>query len=85
MAAPNAVITGWGSYAPPRVLLNKDLESMIDTTDTWIMERTGIRRTVLHGDGSKRQRQQQHPARRSECQRDERDEADHAAPPGTRR
>lgn len=51
MAAPNAVITGWGSYAPPRVLSNKDLESMIDTTDTWIMERTGIRERHVVDDG----------------------------------
>ncbi len=36
-------ITGIGSYAPARVLTNADLEKMVDTTDQWIMDRTGIR------------------------------------------
>lgn len=36
-------ITGTGSYLPEKVLTNKDLESMVDTTDEWIIERTGIR------------------------------------------
>ncbi len=36
-------ITGIGSYAPERVLTNKELEKMVDTTDEWIMTRTGIR------------------------------------------
>jgi 3-oxoacyl-[acyl-carrier-protein] synthase III len=31
--APNAVITGWGMYAPERVLSNADLEKMVDTSD----------------------------------------------------
>ncbi len=37
-----AVITGWGSALPPKVLTNKDLEGMFDTSDEWIVERTGI-------------------------------------------
>jgi len=36
-------ITGWGSYAPSRVLTNADLERMVDTSDEWIRTRTGIR------------------------------------------
>jgi hypothetical protein len=36
-------ITGTGSYAPERVLTNADLEKMVDTTDEWILSRTGIR------------------------------------------
>lgn len=36
-------ITGTGSYLPEKVLTNKDLEAMVDTTDEWIFERTGIR------------------------------------------
>ena len=36
-------ITGTGSYLPEKVLTNRDLESMVDTTDEWIVERTGIR------------------------------------------
>ena len=38
-----AVITGWGSYLPPKVLTNADLERMVETNDQWIVERTGIR------------------------------------------
>ncbi len=36
-------ITGTGSYLPERVLTNQDLERMVDTSDQWIRERTGIR------------------------------------------
>jgi 3-oxoacyl-[acyl-carrier-protein] synthase-3 len=36
-------ITGLGSYVPERVLTNQELETLVDTTDEWIMERTGIR------------------------------------------
>jgi 3-oxoacyl-[acyl-carrier-protein] synthase-3 len=36
-------ITGTGSYAPAKVLTNADLEKIVDTTDQWIVERTGIR------------------------------------------
>jgi 3-oxoacyl-[acyl-carrier-protein] synthase-3 len=35
-------ITGTGSYLPPKVLTNFDLEKMVDTTHEWIVERTGI-------------------------------------------
>jgi len=38
----HAAITGWGHYVPPRVLTNKALESLVDTTDEWIRSRTGI-------------------------------------------
>lgn len=36
-------ITGTGSYLPEKILTNQDLEKMVDTTDQWIFERTGIR------------------------------------------
>ena len=36
-------ITGSGFYAPPKVLTNLDLEKMVDTSDEWIVTRTGIR------------------------------------------
>jgi 3-oxoacyl-[acyl-carrier-protein] synthase-3 len=36
-------ITGLGTYVPPRVLTNADLEKLVDTTDEWILQRTGIR------------------------------------------
>jgi 3-oxoacyl-[acyl-carrier-protein] synthase-3 len=37
-----AKITGIAGYLPPKVLTNADLEKMVDTTDAWIRERTGI-------------------------------------------
>jgi len=36
-------IQGTGSYLPPRVLHNRDLEKILDTNDEWITQRTGIR------------------------------------------
>jgi 3-oxoacyl-[acyl-carrier-protein] synthase-3 len=38
-----ARITGWGKYAPAKVLTNFDLEKMVETSNEWILERTGIR------------------------------------------
>lgn len=37
-----AAVTGWGHYAPERVLTNRDLEAMLDTNADWIQSRTGI-------------------------------------------
>jgi 3-oxoacyl-[acyl-carrier-protein] synthase-3 len=37
-----AKITALGAYVPPRVLTNQDLEKMVDTTNEWIMTRSGI-------------------------------------------
>ncbi len=36
-------ISALGAYVPPRVLTNKDFEKMVETTDEWILSRTGIR------------------------------------------
>jgi len=36
-------ITGVGGYLPERILTNAELEALVDTTDDWIVERTGIR------------------------------------------
>jgi 3-oxoacyl-[acyl-carrier-protein] synthase III len=38
-----AKITALGTYVPPQVLTNQDLEKMVETSDQWILERTGIR------------------------------------------
>ena len=38
-----AKITALGTYVPPDVLTNRDLEKMVETSDQWILERTGIR------------------------------------------
>ena len=42
-----AKISSLGCYLPPRLLTNSDLETMVDTTDQWIIERTGIRERHL--------------------------------------
>lgn len=42
-----AKITALGTYVPPRVLDNFSLEKMVDTTNDWILERTGIRERHL--------------------------------------
>ncbi len=44
-------ITGTGGYLPERVLHNSDLEKMVDTTDEWIRDRTGIRMRHIAADG----------------------------------
>jgi 3-oxoacyl-[acyl-carrier-protein] synthase-3 len=36
-------IAGLATYVPPKLLTNADLEKMVDTTDEWILQRTGIR------------------------------------------
>ena len=40
-------ISALGTYVPPRLLTNADLEKMVDTTNEWIMERVGIRERHL--------------------------------------
>jgi 3-oxoacyl-[acyl-carrier-protein] synthase-3 len=40
---PKAKITALGCYTPPRILTNQDLEKLVETSDQWIVERTGIR------------------------------------------
>jgi 3-oxoacyl-[acyl-carrier-protein] synthase-3 len=45
----HAAITGWGKCLPPAVLTNHDLSSILDTSDEWIVSRTGIReRHISH-------------------------------------
>ena len=38
-----ARIAGTGSYLPEKILTNHDLEKMVDTSDEWIVSRSGIR------------------------------------------
>ncbi|HET6438497.1 MAG TPA: beta-ketoacyl-ACP synthase III [Anaeromyxobacter sp.] len=42
-----SIIAGTGSYAPEKILTNADLEKMVETSDRWIFERTGIRQRRL--------------------------------------
>jgi len=46
----NAVITGWGMYAPSRIMTNDDLARLVDTSDEWIVSRTGIRERRIASD-----------------------------------
>src|SRR5262245_43512850 len=44
-----AAITGWGKCMPPAVLTNHDLSTFLDTTDEWIVSRTGMKeRRISH-------------------------------------
>jgi 3-oxoacyl-[acyl-carrier-protein] synthase-3 len=46
-----SVVLGCGSYLPSRVLSNADLSRMVDTSDEWIMQRTGIRERRIAAEG----------------------------------
>jgi len=48
---PRAHIVGWGKYVPQRILTNDDLSRMVDTSDEWIVTRTGIRERHLAEEG----------------------------------
>ena len=43
-------IVGWGKYAPEKVLTNADLSKLVDTSDEWIVQRTGIRERHIADD-----------------------------------
>jgi len=45
-----AVVTGTGSSLPSRILTNKELEKMVDTSDEWITTRTGIKERRIAGE-----------------------------------
>jgi 3-oxoacyl-[acyl-carrier-protein] synthase-3 len=49
-AGVRVTITGLGAYAPERVVTNDDLSQLVDTSDEWIMERTGIRERRIASD-----------------------------------
>ena len=46
-----SVILGTGSYLPDRILTNEDLAKLVDTSDEWIVQRTGIRERHVAADG----------------------------------
>ncbi len=43
MSVRRSRILGTGSFVPPRVVTNEDLTKLMDTSDEWIVQRTGIR------------------------------------------
>jgi 3-oxoacyl-[acyl-carrier-protein] synthase-3 len=48
-----SVVRGIGSYLPAKVLTNADLATMVDTSDEWIVQRTGIRERHIAAEGEK--------------------------------
>jgi 3-oxoacyl-[acyl-carrier-protein] synthase-3 len=46
-----SIIVGCGAYLPEKAVTNHDLEALVDTSDDWIVERTGIRRRHVAADG----------------------------------
>ncbi|MET0879056.1 MAG: beta-ketoacyl-ACP synthase III [Tardiphaga sp.] len=51
MTAIRSVVLGCGSYLPERILTNAELASKVDTSDEWIVQRTGIRQRHIAADG----------------------------------
>ena len=58
-------ITGTGSYLPDKALSNHDLEKIVDTTDEWIRERTGISKRHIAADNQSTVDLAEHAARRA--------------------
>ena len=44
-----AVVSGWGTALPPKVVTNDELAATMDTSDEWIVTRTGIRERRIGG------------------------------------
>ena len=51
MTAIRSVVLGCGSYLPERILTNAELAARIDTSDEWIVQRTGIRQRHVAAEG----------------------------------
>ena len=46
-----SVVRGFGASLPQRVMTNREIEDKVDTSDEWIVQRTGIRQRYIAGDG----------------------------------
>ncbi|PKA41131.1 beta-ketoacyl-ACP synthase III [Rhizobium sullae] len=46
-----SVVRGFGAALPKRVMTNREMEDVVDTSDEWIVQRTGIRQRYIAGDG----------------------------------
>ncbi|RME63674.1 MAG: beta-ketoacyl-ACP synthase III, partial [Alphaproteobacteria bacterium] len=51
MTVTRSIMLGCGSYLPARVMTNDELAKMVDTSDAWIVERTGIKTRHIAADG----------------------------------
>ena len=58
-------IAGTGAYLPEKILTNADLERMVDTSDEWIVARTGIRERRIAAEGEFTSDLALHAARRA--------------------
>ena len=58
-------IAGTGGYLPERVLTNADLARMVDTTDEWIVDRTGVRKRHIAAEGETTCDLAEHASRRA--------------------
>jgi len=58
-------IAGTGSYLPEKILTNADLEKLVDTSDEWIMSRTGIKQRHVAAEGETTTDLAEHAARRA--------------------
>jgi 3-oxoacyl-[acyl-carrier-protein] synthase-3 len=46
-----SVVRGFGAALPKQVMTNQDIEKIVDTTDEWIVQRTGIKQRYIAGEG----------------------------------
>ena len=60
-----SVIRGVGGYLPQRIMTNDDLSRLVDTTDEWIVQRTGIKQRHIAADGELTSDLSVHAARRA--------------------
>ena len=51
MTVMRSVVLGYGAYLPERILTNAELAKMVDTSDEWIVQRTGIKQRHIAADG----------------------------------
>lgn len=51
MTSFRSVVSGCGSYLPEKIITNKQMEDLVDTTDEWIIERTGIKQRHIAAEG----------------------------------
>lgn len=63
--SPHAHVTGWGMAVPERILKNSELAEMVDTSDEWIVNMTGIRERRIAGKGDTTASLAQEAARRA--------------------
>ena len=58
-------VAGTGSYVPERILTNEELSTMVDTSDEWIVTRTGIRERRIAADDEFTSHMASHASRRA--------------------